>query len=126
MENITEAERAKYSTPLPHDFIASKDDKSTTYVEVLKLQEEFGFEYASVIGMFIYLLNTCFAGHFAITKLAKFMTLPGLKHFKETRHMLKYLRCNYLRFGVTYYSDVSKSPIYKLIEEFTEQDPKHR
>ena len=73
--------------------------------------------------MFIYLLNTCFINHFAITKLAKFMTLPGVKHFKAVRHMLRFLRCNYLRFGVTYYSDVKRSPIYSLVDEFTDQDP---
>ena len=73
--------------------------------------------------MFIYLMNTCFLCHFAITKLAKFMSLPGPKHFKAVNHMLHYLRCNYLSFGVTYYSNVERSPIYHLIKEHTNQDP---
>ena len=58
VEGVTDSERRKYSAPLPYDFIASKDDRSDTYLQVIALQEEFGFEYASVIGMLIYLMNS--------------------------------------------------------------------
>ena len=79
---VTDAERQRYSAPLPHDFVASKKDRSEDYGQVQKLQEEFGFEYPSVIGMLIYLMNTGFLLHFPISKLGKFSTLPGRRHFK--------------------------------------------
>ena len=123
VENVTETERKRYAAPLPHDFVASTEDRSKTHLDVLQLQEEFGFEYASLIGMLIYLMNTAFSLHFHITKLAKFTTLPGRVHFKAAKHMLHHLRCNHLRFGVTYYADVERSPIYHLIKNETEADP---
>ena len=110
------------AAPLPHDFVATKEDKSTSYIDVLQLQEEFGFEYPSVIGMLIYLMNTAFALHFPISKLAKFNSLPGRKHFKAVKHLLMYLRCHHTSFGLRYYSDEKESPIYKRIQEFTSAD----
>ena len=74
--------------PLSTTFVAQKEDCSQNYVEVMELQEEFGFEYPSVIGSLIYLMNTGFALHFAITKLAKFNALPGRAHFKAVKHLL--------------------------------------
>ena len=82
VEDVTDSERKKYSAPLPYDFVANKDDRSDTYLQVIALQEEFRFEYASVIGMLIYLMNTAFLLHFPISKLGKFNSLPGRKHFK--------------------------------------------
>ena len=83
--NVTDAERKRFAAPLPHDFVATKEDKSASYLDVLQLQEEFGFEYPSAIGMLIYLMNTAFAFHFPISKLAKFNSLPGQKHFKAEK-----------------------------------------
>ena len=123
VDNVSDAERTRYSAPLPYDFIATKEDRSETYLDVTRLEEEFGFEYASVIGMLIYLMNTAFILHFAISKLAKFNALPGRRHFKAVRHLLNYLRCNHLRFGITYYSDVQRSPIYQLVKKFTKARP---
>ena len=82
-----------------------------------KLQEEFGFEYSSVIGMLIYLMNTGYYLHFAISKLGKFNALPGRVHFKALKHMIMHLACNRLKLGVTFYSDVKRSPVYQLIKE---------
>ena len=73
--------------------------------------------------MLIYLMNTAFALHFAISKLAKFTTLPGCVHFKALSHLLHYLRCHHTSFGVTYYSDVERSPVYHLLKDNTECDP---
>ena len=117
VEGVTDAERKKYAAPLPYDFVASKEDRSQTYLQVVELQEEFGFEYASVIGMLIYLMNTSFMLHFPIFKLGKFNSLPGRKHFKAVYHLLRYLRCNHLNFGIRYYSGPKSSPIRKLLKE---------
>ena len=49
----TDAERKRYKAPLPYDFVATKEHCSPDKATVIALQEEFGFEYSSVIGMFI-------------------------------------------------------------------------
>ena len=59
-EQPSEAEKLRYKSPLPYDFVATKEDCSPDKDAVRKLQEEFGFEYPSAIGMFIYLLNTAY------------------------------------------------------------------
>ena len=122
VQNVTEAEKKRFSAPLPHDFVATKADKSENFLEVQKLEEEFGFQYPSVIGMLIYLMNTAFALHFPISKLAKFNTLPGRKHFKALKHLLMYLRCHHQNFGLRYYSNEQDSPIYKRVQEYTSAD----
>jgi hypothetical protein len=45
-------------TPLPPTAVFTKKDCSENYLDVQKLEEEFGFEYAAVIGSLIYLMNT--------------------------------------------------------------------
>ena len=114
----------EYSAPLPYDFVATKQDCSPDKEAVKQLQKEFGFEYSSVIGMLIYLMNTAYYLHFAISKLVKFNNLPGRVHFKVLKHLLMHLACNRLRCGVTFYSDVGRSPIYQLIKENTDASPK--
>ena len=101
IENITERELLKYAAPLPTEFIASKEDASENYMQVKELEEEFGFEYASLIGMLIYLMNTAFILHFPITKLARFMALPGKTHSKAATHLLKFFRCHHRKYGLT-------------------------
>ena len=118
VNNVTPSKCKKYAAPLPTDFMATNAERSKNHLEVLELPEEFGFEYASVVGMLIYLMNTTLLLHFAISKLAKLNTLPGRDHFKAARHLLRYLRCHYLSFGLTYYSDPKRSPVYKLVHEF--------
>ena len=123
INKLSDFQIKRYSSPLPHDFVATKQDCSPDKETVQKLQEEFGFEYASVIGMFIYLLNTAYYLHFAISKLGKFNALPGRVHFKAVKHLLMHLACNRLKCGVTFYSDVTRSPIYQLVKENTDANP---
>ena len=78
--NITKEEKEKYSSPLPTTFVASKKDGSKDLVDIQTLEDEFGFQYSSAIGMLVFLLNTATALHFAIRKLTRFNTLPGKKH----------------------------------------------
>ena len=110
IENIIKREMLKYAAPLPTECIASKADNSENYMQVKELEKEFGFEYASLIGMLIYLMNTAFILHFSITKLARFMALPGRTHFKAVKHLLNFLRCHHRQLGLTYYTDVKNSP----------------
>ena len=123
INTLSDFQVRKYSAPLPYDFVASRQDCSPDKEAVKNLQEEFGFEYPSVIGMLIYLMNTAYYLHFAISKLGKFNNLPGRRHFKALKHLLMHLACNRLRCGVTFYSDVARSPIYHLVKENAEANP---
>jgi hypothetical protein len=112
---ITPEDCERYRQVLPHGFIATTQDLSKDMSEVKQLEDEFGFKYASVIGMFIFSMNTFVSLHFAIRKLAKFMVRPGRIHFAATAHLLRHLRCNTRSGGITYYPDISQAPITKLL-----------
>jgi hypothetical protein len=64
LTNIPESEisaqmRQRYAVTIPTTATFIKNDCSTTYSDVIKIQEEFGFEYGAVVGSLIYLMNTC-------------------------------------------------------------------
>jgi hypothetical protein len=97
---ITDADRERYRSVLPSGFIATKQDLADDMLEVKRLEDEFGFKYASVIGMLIFLMNAFVSLHFAIRKLAKFMTRPGRTHYAAAAHLLRHLRCNTRASGI--------------------------
>ena len=110
---ITPQMKNKYATPTPTTALFTKQDCSETYVDVITLQAEFGFEYAAVIGSLIYLMNTYVRLNYAIRKLARFMQLPGKNHFKLLLHVLRHLQCYRLHGGIKFYSDITTSPLYR-------------
>ena len=114
---------AKINRPLPSGWEPKKNDCAKDEQEVKSLNKEFNFEYPSVIGSLIYLLNTRPDLTFAVTKLAKFMKMPGRIHFQTIVYLLKYLNNNY-NFGLKYYHDISDSPLYDLQIQ-NDVDPVH-
>ena len=106
----------KVYRPLPAEFIATKENCSKTDVEVRQLSEEYRIEYPAVIGSLIYLLNTRPDLMFAVTKLAKFMRMPGRFHFQAVIHVLKYLRDN-SSLGIKYYHNITSAPVHKILLE---------
>ncbi len=112
---ITDADRERYRSVLPFGFIATKEDQANDMLEVQRLEDEYGFKHASVIGMFIFSMNAFTSLHFAIRKLAKLMIRPGRNHCAATAHLLRHLRCNTRTGGVTHYADISQAPVTKLL-----------
>jgi len=55
-------------------------DRSQTYIEVLKLQEEFGFEYSEAIGSLFYLMNNLWNS--ICRSQYRLISLTGTHHFK--------------------------------------------
>ena len=80
--NVTKEDKTKHESPLPVTFIPMKKDCATNLLEVQQLEQIYGFQYFSVIGMLIFLLNTATVLEYGIRKLAHFNALPGKKHFK--------------------------------------------
>jgi hypothetical protein len=88
ISSVTPADCEKYRQVLPSGFVATKQDMANDMFEVKRLEDEFGFKYASVIGMFIFSMNTFVYLHFAIRKLAKFMIRPGRVHYAAALALL--------------------------------------
>jgi hypothetical protein len=92
----------------------TKSDCSANYFELKELEELYRFEYPVVIGCLLWILNTYPRLQFPIRKLAKFMRMPGKRHFHAVQHLLHHIRCHHLN-GITYYSDVLDAPISRLL-----------
>ena len=120
-DQITEALRKKYATPLPVGCILSLKDCSKYHTEVLDLNEEFGFEFAAAVGSLMYLSNTYVKGMYAIRKLARFMSLPGRAHYKALKHLLHHVQYHHTSAGIRYYADPSLSPLTKRLKEIEQE-----
>ena len=112
---IDQKMRDHYATPIPTSAIFSKIHCSATYSDVMKIQAEYGFEYANAIGSLIYLMNTFIRLNYAITKLARFMQYPGKYHFKLLRHLLRHLQCHRNQGAIKFYSNTTQSPLYRYM-----------
>jgi hypothetical protein len=112
---ILNQRKTKYASPLPTSAVFTKRDCSPNYASVLRLQEEFDFDYAAVIGSLIWLMNTYITMSFAFRKLAKFMQFPGKQHFLYLKHLLHHLQSNRCSGGIKFYSNVQPSPLYQFM-----------
>jgi Reverse transcriptase (RNA-dependent DNA polymerase) len=96
-------DRATYAAPLPRGMTFTKSDCSANYFELKELEELYRFEYPVIIGCLLWILNTYPRLQFPIRKLAKFMRMPGKRHFHAVQHLLHHVRCHHLN-GITFYS----------------------
>ena len=73
----------KYRSPLPKDFVFKQSDNVTTFAEVERLEQEFGFRIIEVAGSLNYLVNTVFKICFEVQKLCRYTRRPHTS-FKGT------------------------------------------
>jgi len=112
----SDADCSKYLAPLPSGFVFTKEDRSVDIEAQNKLIAEFGFEYPSAVGCCIWLLNGYPRLQFAVRKLARFMQLPGRKHYQALIHLLHHVRCHH-KTGTKFYSDFARSPIHEMLRK---------
>jgi hypothetical protein len=124
-EDVTDAMKKKYSTPIPVGFSFTRKDCSHTHYDVIQLQLEHGIIYASAIGSLIYLMNTYVRLNYGIRQLARFTQYPGKNHFKVLLHLLRHLQCNRLKGGIKFHSEISKAPLYRHLTLTGHQDIAH-
>ena len=105
-----------FSSILPTSFVPTKKDCPTDPADSQCLQEEFNIDYASCVGSLIYLGNTRPDMIFGINKLAKFSRMPGERHILALIHLLRYLS-QHTQSGLTFYSDITHSPVYKMLKQ---------
>ena len=86
-----------------------KKDCATNLLEVQQLEQIYGFQYFSVIGMLIFLLNTATVLQYAIRKLAHFNALPGKKHFKALINLLFRVQTHNHDYGMKLYPPEKQS-----------------
>jgi hypothetical protein len=115
VQDITEADKERYDTPVPSTMSFTKEDCSANHSEAMDLQKEFGIDYAGAVGSLIYLINTFIKLQFGVRKLSRFMRLPGRQHYKALRHMLNYISCHRTSGGITFYAEISSAPIYQTL-----------
>jgi hypothetical protein len=84
--------------------------------ELSKLQEAYNIDYSSCIDSLIYLSYTRPDISFAVNKLVKYSIQPGEKHMVALIHILRYIK-QHTSLGLTYYSDITQSIVYKLLQE---------
>ena len=113
--NVTKEDKTKRESPSPTTFIPTTKDCATNSHELQQLEQIYGFQYSSVIGMLIFLLNTATVLQYAIGKLAQFDALPQKKHFKALINLLHHVRTHKHDYGTKFYPPESKPPIYNLV-----------
>ena len=89
---VTKGDKTKHESPLPATFVPTKKKCVTNLLAVQLLEQTYGFQYSSVIGMLIFLLKTATVLQYAIRKVACFNALPGEKHFKALINWLHNVR----------------------------------
>lgn len=99
---------------LPPTFILISKDMTETAHESSKMQEDYNLDYASCVGSLIYLSYTRPDISFAVNKLAKYSRQPGEPHMISLIHLLRYLK-QHTQYGLTFYSDFTKSPAHKIL-----------
>jgi transposase InsO family protein len=104
----------EHTTPLPLEFVPTADDNSVDEAAAEALSNEFNLDVASCVGALIYLALTRVDISHAVNKMAKYTRRPGKNHFMALVHVLRYLRDN-SHVGITFYSDLERSPIHNLL-----------
>ena len=100
--------------PLTESWVATKTDMSQHVNEVQQSKEEYCIDYPSAIGSLIFLLNLQPDITFAVTKMARFMRMPGKIHYQGLIRLLGYLQDN-SNFGIKFYKNVKNSPIMQVL-----------
>ena len=106
----------KFASPLPTNMVWTKANSSKTKTDVVDLETEYGFRFIEAVGSLNFLSNTAYEELFAIRKACKHMHLPGRLHFQALLHLMHHLRC-YSPQALTYYRDVTKSPLATMLQE---------
>jgi hypothetical protein len=103
-----------HSTIFPAEFVPSVDNCSKDEETSKTLQEEYGIDFASCVGVLLYLSYTRPGITDAVVKFAKYTRCSGVVHMEALLHFLRYLRDN-MYLGLKFYSNITMSPITRLL-----------
>jgi hypothetical protein len=104
-------------TPAPRDYVYTKENRPKTEEERKEIERAYPeLSMASAVSSLLYVaLNTRCDILWAVNKLAKSSSNPGLEDFKALMHCFGYLR-KYTDYAIKFYANVKESPIYEICE----------
>ena len=105
-------------TPAPIDYVYSKDNRPTNEKDRQEIQEHYpDLSMASAVSSLLYCaLNSRSDILWAVNKLAKSSTNPGIKDFNALMHLFGYLR-RFPDYAIKYYANLEESPVVKICKE---------
>ena len=86
--NVTKEDKAKPKSPLPATSVPTNKDCAANLLEVQMLEDTYGFQYSSVIGMLILFLKYCYKStvHNQETCMIQFITMKAA--FQGTNQLI--------------------------------------
>ncbi len=108
----------KMDFPLPISFIPTKNNCTTTDVQIKETKTSFcNLHYRSIIGIPLY-VSCCTRPEncFAINNLAKFDNNPGLIRFSALLHFIGFLKI-FPSKGLRFYTNVESSLLFQLLKD---------
>ena len=105
-------------SPLPSTFVPSKKDCPATEEQVKEIKIRFGnINFRSIIGALLY-VSCCTRPDisYAVNKLAKYATNPGISHFRAIIHLIGFIKSTSSK-RIKFFKDFTKSPLYKILIE---------
>gem|GEM_PF-2876143 len=105
-------------SPLPSSFVPSKKDSPKTETEVKEVKLRFGnMNYRSIIGALLYVsCSTRPDISYAVNKLAKFASNPGVTHFRAILHLIGFIKSTSHQ-GIKFYAKIIESPLFQMLKE---------
>ncbi len=98
-----------HSTILPAEFVPSVEDCSKNEETVKTMQEGYGIDFSSFVGVLLYLSYARPDITYALVKFAKYTRCPEVVHMEALLHLLRYLKDN-MNLGLKFYSDITMKP----------------
>ena len=102
-------------SPLPSKFILTKADSPTNQAQTLEVKKRFqNLHYRSAIGSLLY-MSCCTRPDicYAVNKLAKFSTNPGIKRYRSLLYLIGFVKNN-PNLGSRFYRTIQDSPVFKM------------
>ena len=105
-------------SPLPSTFVPSKKDCPVTDEQTKEIKIRFGnINFRSIIGALLY-VSCCTRPDisYAVNKLAKYATNPGISHFRAIIHLIGFIKSTSNK-RIKFFKNFTKSPLYKILIE---------
>ena len=105
-------------SPLPMNFVPTNKDCPQDATQTAEVKKRFkNLHYRSAIGSLLY-MSCCTRPDicYAVNKLAKYSSNPGIKHYRGLLHLIGYVKAHPAK-GIQFYRYIKDSPTFKLLQE---------
>ena len=105
-------------SPLPLNFIPTNKDCPQDTTQAAEVKKRFkNLHFRSAIGSLLY-MSCCTRPDicYAVNKLAKYSSNPGIKHYRGLLHLIGYIKAHPAK-GIQFFRYIEDSPVYKMLKE---------